>query len=979
MALIKMILRKMIKNKALVTCLTLGIIIAVGLITSIPLYTHAVLQKSLIKEMENYQTKEQKFPGNYIFTLSQKDDPAIIDTMKELDKKDENIYKDKKIIDFYNKRLSTLLKIDNYLSKETENLIGLPVLTKLKIYSTSNRTISVQNNGNSFTSNQFAKIVSVSDIEKHIKLLDGRLPSKTLNKDVYEVLVSEAALKKLKLLLGQEVTLNDTREKSKLDPIKIKPVGVFTEENLKDIYWSFKSSEFFDDCFIVDEQLMKTNFVEKQPTLIRNTQWFFAFDYHALKTEELSNFTSGSAAIVKNVNNLSFSSGTSLDAPGTSLINTYLEKSKRLTKMLFSLYVPIIIMLFMYLFMVSKLIIEREKNEISLLTSRGATRYQIVLIYLIEGLLIGVIALVIGPLLGYMLTKILGASGGFLEFAGRKALPITINNTVFLYAGVTILLSIVFLILPAYFASKTTIVNLKQKMARKARFSLWEKLFIDVILLLLAGYGYNSFMQQQKLSQKASLSSSELSIDPLLFIVPVIFIIGLQLLLLRFYPLIIKLIYWIGKKLWTPSIYVSLLQIGRSMRRYHFLMIFLVMTLSIGIFSASSARTINLNEQEKIKYKNGSDMVLTPVWRSSEPAEDKSEKNSDEGETKKQKKIYYEPPFIMFTQLSGVENSARVFSKNEIFIETNGRSIYSSSLMAIDPYEFSKTAWFRRGLLAGHINNYLNLLNSEPSACLISRSLSTRHGIKTGDTLQIHWPESDVGTFTVYGIIDYWPSWNPNKDPNLKDAHDPMLVVTNLQYVQDHLSIEPYNVWLKLKPDANSTQVYDSIKENKLVITNIANTKQQIVELKNDPFQLAINGALTLSFVISGFICFLGFLIYWILSIKSRTLQFGIFRAMGLSSRQLIGMITFEQIITSAVAIIAGIIIGIITSRIFVPFFQMSFDAYSQVPPFRVVSRFGDRLQIYILIGIMMSVCLTVLGYIISRLKASQAIKLGEE
>ena len=963
MAMIKMILRKMLKNKALVACLTLGIIVAVGLITSIPLYTQAVLQKSLIKEMENYQNKEQKFPGNYILTLSQKEDSSIINTMKELDEKDENIYKDNKVIDFYNKRLKSFLEVDNYVSNNAKNLIGLPVLSKLKIYSTDNRIISVQNSkGRRET---FAKIVSVSDIENHIKLVDGKLPSKTPSDGVYEVLVSEAALNKLNLLLGSEIILNDTRGKSKLDPIKVKPVGIFSEKLTKDIYWGFKTSDSFDDCFIIDEQLMKKDFIEKQPTLLRSTQWLFAFDYHAFKTGELSNFTSGSATLEKNVADLSFSSTSKVEAPCTSLVYTYLEKSKKLTQMLFSLYVPITIMLFLYLFMVSRLIITREKNEISLLSSRGAKRYQIVIIYLIEGLIIGVIALIIGPMLGYLLTSVVGASGGFLEFTSRKALPIVINKTVFLYAGVTILLSILALIVPAYIASKTTIVNLKQGMARKTRFSLWEKLFIDIILLLLSGYGYYSFTERQKIMKATGLSSNELSIDPLLFLVPVLFIIGLQLFLLRFYPYIIKLIYWIGKKVWTPSIYASLLQIGRSMRTYHFLMIFLVMTLSIGIFSAASARTINLNEEEKIKYKNGSDMVITPVWE----------------RAKEKHQVIYEPHFAIYTQLLGVESATRVFYNENVYIDATNKNINNSSLMAIDPYEFSKTAWFRTGLLPSHINNYLNLLNSEPSACLISSSLSQTYGIKTGDTLRIRLSEEDLqtGTFTVYGIINYWPSWNPNKNNSLTDAIDPMLVVTNLQYIQDHLSIKPYNVWLKLKPDANSTQVYDSIKKNNLVITYVENTKQQLIERKNDPFQLAFNGALTLSFVISGFICFLGFLIYWILSIKSRTLQFGIFRAMGLSTRQLISMITFEQIATSAAAIIAGIFIGIVTSRIFVHFFEISFDAYSQVPPFRVVSYPGDRLKIYILVGIMLSVCLAVLGYILSRLKVNQAIKLGED
>ena len=56
-----------------------------------------------------------------------------------------------------------------------------------------------------------------------------------------------------------------------------------------------------------------------------------------------------------------------------------------------------------------------------------------------------------------------------------------------------------------------------------------------------------------------------------------------------------------------------------------------------------------------------------------------------------------------------------------------------------------------------------------------------------------------------------------------------------------------------------------------------------------------MNGALTLGFIIIMVMCIIGFLIYWILSIKSRTLQFGILRAMGMKFREILMMIVYED------------------------------------------------------------------------------------
>ena len=47
--------------------------------------------------------------------------------------------------------------------------------------------------------------------------------------------------------------------------------------------------------------------------------------------------------------------------------------------------------------------------------------------------------------------------------------------------------------------------------------------------------------------------------------------------------------------------------------------------------------------------------------------------------------------------------------------------------------------------------------------------------------------------------------------------------------------------------------------------------------------------------------------------------------------------------------------------------------------PLQVVSRSGDMARIAIVVGVMLAVCLTVLGVLISRMKIAQALKLGED
>ena len=229
----------------------------------------------------------------------------------------------------------------------------------------------------------------------------------------------------------------------------------------------------------------------------------------------------------------------------------------------------------------------------------------------------------------------------------------------------------------------------------------------------------------------------------------------------------------------------------------------------------------------------------------------------------------------------------------------------------------------------------------------------------------------------VFGVIDYWPSINPL--PEAVGAPEPYFMVTNLAYVQRCMKMEPYKLWIKKAPGVTSEEIYDSIQENKIRYVSLSDASQKIVEAKNDPLVNGTNGMLTLGFLITMIVSFIGFLIYWVLNVKSRVLQFGILRSMGMTKWNLISILIWEQILMSLVAIIIGFLLGDLTSYLFVPLLQQVSVNGLDVPPFRVISEQGDYIKIYITTAVMMLVDLTVLSTFVSKIKMSQALKLGED
>jgi putative ABC transport system permease protein len=901
----------------------------------------------LTKDMEQYQLDSGYYPGRY-----------------ELQLNAFTYYKGKDRVgafDWFDQRIEPQMINKLNLPYVKMKRLGMDYMTFLPTEQTDEKALKV-----------YAKLYGITDFEKHIQLVAGRMPATESVNGVYEVLITEQTQNSLNVLLNQTLELTD--ETKQISPIKIKIVGLYKKPATADVWWS-ESPGTYDGSFIMNYDLFDKSIVNGNKAIV-SAYWYYAIDYTKLKVDQLKTFNEELTAQEKFFTKYA---GTQWEFPSQKILVQYSTRADQLKLTLWVLQVPILLMLAFYIFMVSQLIIENDRNEIAVIKSRGASGYQIFRSYILQSLLLSGVSVVVGPIVAMAICRVLGASNGFLEFVSRTALPLTLNGTTLLYAVYAGCFSVIMMMIPAVRASRITIVEHKQKKARRWNAPIWQKLFLDFICLGLSIYGLYQYNLRQKTILVTALEGMSVPVDPFLFIISTIFVIGAGLLFLRLYPYAIRFISWVGNRFWTPVMYTSLVQVGRSSGREQFLMLFLILTISIGIFNANSARTINQNVMDKESYKTGADITLQMHWSSNEVAsmpsiggpsaaqEDTSQTNTDQVIT------YQEPDFNIYSKLAGTTAAAKVFIPSSISITGQAGSYLSGKLMAIVPNEFGKVVWSKPSLLPYHINNYLNLLSKSPNAVLISEQLAKDLKLKVGDPISYTWGKQDEVEGVVYAIVSYWPGLNPYKDDS---KH---FVVANLNYVQASTSLEPYQIWYKRAPDATTKQIYDDVEAKKMDVTWIIDNKQETTTLKNDPLLQGTNGALTLGFIVTLAISMIGFFIYWILSIQSRTLQFGIFRAMGMSAKRVILMLVFEQIMISGAAIVVGLIIGGIMSDLFVPLLGLVYSAADQVPPFMVTASRTDYLRLYAVIGSMLVAGLALLGVLISRIKVSQAIKLGED
>nr|WP_306220653.1 ABC transporter permease [Cohnella sp. WQ 127256] len=935
-----------------------GILMTVALVGTMPIYSEAILSRMLVKDLETFQKEKGVYPGSHWTMMG-----------------------------FYNEkseqRAKLIASMDQFMEFEAGPGFGIPVKELVQERRTKQVTLIPEGEAIDKKKKVTASLRSYSDLEEHIKLEDGRMPSKQPVEGVYEVLLTEQALSNFKTVLDKVFVLQDDKI---LGTIKIKPVGVFSKKQDDDPYFRNVSLSDLNSVFVIHDGIFNEQFIKGNTIPVVSSGWFFVLDYSKMELRNVNDFLATDKAIKAAVKKKVVTFQSEFTVPALTTIEKYFERSKQLGKLMWSLNVPVLIMLGFYMFMVANLIIDRQKNEIAILRSRGAARWQIILSYAVEGLLLCGIAWFVGPFVGMGLTKILGASNGFLEFVQRSRMTVHLNDQAFLYGGIAAAVSLLMMLIPVVLATRVSIVGHKQQLARMQRTPFWHKAFLDVAALAISIYGLYTFQNRLKDMRSLGLKTDDLKIDPLQFVMPALFVVGAGLLLLRLYPYVLKLIYWAGRKWWPPSLYATLIQVGRSNSQYQFLMVFLIMTIAIGVFSAGAARTLNINTEHRIRYSHGADFVLQSQWQNDAPPPPAPGGPPAAQATLVPKVIHYlEPSFDPYLKLTGVEQAAKVFIKNKVGFYSGEKS-GTATLIGVDSDDFGRTSWFPDQLLNYPFYEYLNLIAADPRAVLISRTLAEQRDVKTGDTISVGWENVDSQPFVVFGIIDYFPTFNPNPPLGSIDASEtdaksnaPMLIVGNLSRIQFQLALEPYQVWLKMKPGYSNAEFYESIEKNKLPLISITNTKEDLTKAKNDPFLLALNGILTLGFIVSILISFVGFLLYWILSLKGRTLQNGIMRAIGLSLRQLIGMLAIEQLLTSGVAILIGVVVGNVASQLFVPNFQIAFNPSSLVPPFKVMFEAIDFIRLYSIVIIMLLLGLGILSIMLSRIRVHQALKLGED
>ncbi|MGD9101082.1 MAG: ABC transporter permease [Anaerolineae bacterium] len=937
--------KRLWNHRLLMLCLLVGLVSAVGVLSSIPLYADAAHHQLLQGELTDAGTYRPPYAFMWRYVGAWHGEITWED----------------------------YTPADEYLTQQAAAVIGLPQTALVRHVQTANLRLFAASDEEGFDPDEallWTNLGFVTGLPEHIELLEGDLPHFQEGDETVPVLVSQELAEQLGLQVGERYTLFGGAQGEQL---AVQISGVWRPLNPFDPFWFYLPSAF-DEVLLTTEPSYVAQVTPALEKPVALAVWYQLFDGDQVRTSNVPRLLNRIARVESRF--AALLNHATLDVSPVDALQEYREEARTLTVMLGLFSIPTVILVLYFIGLIAGMVVRRSQGEIATLRSRGTTRLQIVGIYLLEGLLVGGVGLAGGLLLGRRLAELMGQTRTFLEMDLTMApLPITFSETALRYGLAGVGLALLALLAPALGASRHTIVTFKWERARALIRPLWQRYFLDLLLLALPLYGWYTLRRQGTVTLIGQ--GDDPFSNPLLFLVPALFCFALALLFVRVFPWLMGVLAWLAARLPGATLVLTLRQLARASSLYTGPLLLLSLTLSLATFTASMAVTLDSHLSDQIYYQTGADLNLSEIGESTEPPEQEGglfgqpqEQQQEEEESTEPRWLFL--PVAEHLEVPGVLAAARVGDYNAS-ANIGGQS-QRGRLLGVDRIDFARVSFFRSDFAAGEpLGGLMNRLAMDPAGVLVSRDFLGQHSLTVGDPLRLTVSiEGEVHeiAFTIVGSLRLFPTLYPQDGP---------FFVASLNTIHEGMEdVYPYEVWLSTAPDVHYQEIVDGARQEGFIIVTAFDARSTILEEQTRPERQGLFGLLSVGFLAGAVLTVLGFLVYAIVSFQRRFIELGMLRAVGLSVWQMAGYLTGEQALLILTGAGLGSGLGMWASNLFVPYFQIGSDKLSRVPPFVVRIAWSELRTIYAVFGIMFVVAVSVLVGLLARMRVFEAVKLGE-
>lgn len=908
--LIILTIRRLISRPILTLLALLGIVLAVGLLSSTAFFSQAVDRVLLREELAKLSKQTGRHPfATRVYTFPTARRPMTL-SQAELTGKD----------------------VAGALSGE----IGLPIAhLGLNVESVGLMLLPAEGDFRYGDDRKLLNQVSlqyIADVAEHLQIVAGDpFPSEQTASEenaaspVLDVWMHNRMAQDMGVRPGEKfrITVNLSQF-----PVDILIRGLWQAKDPTEAFW-----------FSNPDQALKSTFLVQRNSYIRlaepmmaagsgGVSWPITLDDSAMNPAHARQYAQGYQRGMTIINQ--FLPGAKLDVSALDPLEKFVQRQSTLTTMLLTFNVPALGFLLAFLMLIAMIVTDWQRRETAVLVSRGMSVPSVLTLVGMEEALLYAAGVPLGIFFGMWLARSMGYTESFLTFINRDALPVSMQGLDYRYVLLALGVALVARLLPTLQATKQSVVTEERTRIRPLQAPWFQRVYLDFLLLIPTWYAYQQLSLRGSLGALTGDLPEDILQDPLLILLPALMIFCAALLSMRIFFLIMRvfdrLARWVR---WIP-LHLSLRQISRAGQYAVTPLLLIVVVLALGIYTASLAASLDQWLIDRMHYNVGADATFLPMPPGSDGGDGSSSGESADAS--------WVPTRAEFTELAGVTAAGRV-GRYSARIPSDGDREIRGHFLGVDRAEFARFAWFRKDFADQSLGALMNLLAYDDANVLVPQRYLDLAKRRVGDKIRltVNYDEITVSEeFKIAGAYHYFPTVYDND----------LTVIGNLDYLFLLSGIDlPYNVWMatdgtneaSTDPLGNvnpRSGIFRMVQDTMALVPGQARDTRLLISEERGKFErVGVFGTLSVGFLAATFMAILALLIYSYASLQDRLYQFGVLRAIGVYRRQALIQVALEYGLLTLFGAVAGWLIGVQTAQLFTPFFRITGRPEIALPP----------------------------------------------
>lgn len=872
----------------------LGVTLAIGMVVSVPMFAQAVSYLVLRDELADMGYNKNRAPLTLRIYYELRRQPFPLSLAREMEQRFADLVEEKTGLDAGQAVL--------YIESPTMFLRSTPDGPQ---YLEKDEKLVFR--GFSF--------VVVEGIEQHIKTVEGSALGSVGRDHRIPVWPHISLCNTMGLQVGETYNLFTMQSDQ---PIPIYIAGSWREQGTEGHYWgalSFSRSGAFLVTPRDYEEAAQPHYAESTSF----SAWYFIPSQSSLSLDKVDAYANGLEILPTLVDNTLQSA--KIDVSAIEPMRRYVQRRDRLAEMLVNFSLPAMALLFYFLSLLSAVVAQFQREEMSIMSGRGAGGGFLLGLALMESLVLMVVGVPLGLGAGYLMARLMGQTSGFLNFIDRPGFPVSLYGVQWTLMAAALLLLVLTRLLPAFNAMRRSIVSHLRERSRPLTIPLSVKLAVDVPLIVVTAYAYRQLKQQDVPTLLRIDPRADLLREPLFLLAPLICVLTAALVLSHIFPLVMRPLDALSRRLPWFAVYMGLRRLYSQSGQYTNALFLVIICLSLGAFYSSMALSVDTWMIDRQYYAVGADYA----FRQGIPQQDGGGMPASIGGRAAGTWVV---PISDYLDLPGVEAATRVGVFGAKAATPRNASL-TVRFVGIDRLTFPQAAFFRPDFAQAPLGELMNRLGRVRNGLLVSRQFLKNQNVLEGQRLTLDISlggASQKLEFVVVGVFDYFPTAYPRQAEAL---------VGNLDYLfQSTGDPSDYRVWLKTSPDMTGIQAEETILNLGVLPIEVGDTRARIATDAGMVERVGIFGVLSIGFIAGSILSWVGLLVYTSASMQGRMQQIGVLKAIGVQTHQALLMEGVEYAGVIIYGVIGGVLSGALASYLFVPFFQFGVTAATALPPF---------------------------------------------